>query len=123
MCVYCVVKSLLLFFLAAATPEAYGSSQVRGPFGARPASLRHSLSNMQSEPHLRVTHTTTHGPRPGIESTSLWLLIGFISTAQQWELSQHKNLKFCLLWFFPDCLLFPYIWYFILKPLKKQTKI
>ena len=39
-------------FLLRATPEAYGSSQARGPVGATAAGLYHSHSNVGSKPHL-----------------------------------------------------------------------
>ena len=42
-----------LFCLFWATPMAYGNSQVRGLIGAAPTSLRHSHSNLGSEPHLQ----------------------------------------------------------------------
>ena len=44
--------SFLLFSVA---PEAYGSSQARGRFGAIAAGLHHSHSNAGSEPSLRPT--------------------------------------------------------------------
>ena len=41
------------FFRAA--PMSYGGSQARGPVRAIAASLCHSHSNAESEPHLRPT--------------------------------------------------------------------
>ena len=40
------------FLLFRAAPGAYGGSQARGRIGAVAASLRHSHSNVRSEPHL-----------------------------------------------------------------------
>ena len=62
--------------------------------GARAAGLPHNHSNSGSRLHLRSTYTTAHGNarclthwvRPGIEPTSSWILIGFVSTVPQWEL-------------------------------------
>ena len=48
-------RKLLLFCFLRATPEAYESSQVRGPTGMAPASLHHSHSNTGSEQHLQPT--------------------------------------------------------------------
>ena len=71
-----------------AIPMAYGSSQARGRIGATVASLHCSHSNTGFEP-LLVTYTTAHGNarsithrlRPGIESSSSWILVRF-STAE-----------------------------------------
>ena len=52
------------FFLFRATIAAYGSSQARGPIGAVAAGLRHSHSNVGSEPHLRPTPQLTATPDP-----------------------------------------------------------
>ena len=41
-----------LFFFFRAKPAAYGSSQAKGPIRAAAASLHHSHSNRESEPHL-----------------------------------------------------------------------
>ena len=43
---------LFCFVLFRATPTIYGSPQARGPNGAAAATLRHSHSNIRSEPHL-----------------------------------------------------------------------
>ena len=53
-----------LFFRAG--PMASGSSQARGRIGAAAASLRHSHSNVASEPHLQPMPqcTTTPDPKP-----------------------------------------------------------
>ena len=76
-------------WLFRATPVAYGDSQASGPIGARAASLPHSHSNARSEPRLSLTYTTahsntgslTHGARPGIEPTTSWFPVGFVSPA------------------------------------------
>ena len=46
---------LFFFFLFRAAPVACGSSQARGQIGAVGASLRHSHSNVGSEPRLQPT--------------------------------------------------------------------
>ena len=43
---------LFLFLLFRAKPEAYGSSQARGPIRATAAGHSHSHSNLGSEPYL-----------------------------------------------------------------------
>ena len=73
-----------------ATPAAYGGSQPRGQIGAAAAGLHHSHSNAEFEPHLRPTPQlaamSDPQPRPGIEPTSSWILVGFISAELQWTL-------------------------------------
>ena len=76
-CHRCDPKKKVTFFFFRTTPEAYGSSQDRGPIGAMAVSLHHSHSN---------TRSLTPWARPGIEPTTSWLLVGFISGAPQWEL-------------------------------------
>ena len=68
---------LFFFFLFRATPTAYGSSQARDRIGVAVASLHHSYGNSRSLPHWA---------RPGIEPTSLWILVRFLTTGPQWEL-------------------------------------
>ena len=69
--------NFFVFCLFKATPAAYGSSQARGRIRAIAASLHHSHSNARS---------LTHGARPGIEPSSSWILVDFISAEPQWEL-------------------------------------
>ena len=65
-----------------------------GPIRATAASLHYSYSNVGYEPPLCETYTTAHGnarslthwARLGIEPATLWLLVGFVSAAPQWEL-------------------------------------
>ena len=66
----------LCLFMAA--PTAYGSSQARGQIRAVAAGLRRSHSN---------TGSLTHQVRPGIKPMSSWILVRFVSTEPQWELS------------------------------------
>ena len=47
-----------------ATPVAYGASQARGQIETVAASLRHSHSNMGSQPHLRPTPQLMATPDP-----------------------------------------------------------
>ena len=60
----------------------YGSSQARGPSRAIATSLHHSHSNRKSEPRLGArgnTGSPTHRMRPGIKSSSSWILVRFVS--------------------------------------------
>jgi len=68
---------LFYFCLFRARPTAYGGSQAMCPIGAIAAGLHHSHSNVRS---------LTHRARPGIEPTTPWFLVGFISTVPWWEL-------------------------------------
>ena len=78
---------LFLAFRAAAM--AYGGSQTRGPIRATAAGLHQCKIWVSS-----ATYTTAHGNirslthwgRQGIEPTTSWFLVGFISTAPWWEL-------------------------------------
>ena len=70
-----------------ATPVSYGSSQARGWIQA--AAARCSHSDTGSEPCLWRCTTAhgnagslTHWARPGIEPTSSWILVRFISTTE-----------------------------------------
>ena len=65
------------FFFFRAAGAVYGSSMARGQIGAVPSSLQHSHSNAGS---------LTHWAGPGIEPTSSWILIVFVSAEPQWEL-------------------------------------
>ena len=47
--------SLSFFFFSCAAPEAYGDSQAGGLIGATAMGLRHSHSNVGSEPRLQLT--------------------------------------------------------------------
>ena len=81
------------FLLFRATPAAYGSFQVRDGIGAAAAGLRHSHSSMGSKPHLPPTPqlratggALIHWARPGIKPTSLWILVGSVTTEPRCEL-------------------------------------
>ena len=63
------------------------------PAGAAAASLRYSYSNARSKPCLQPTpqlmatpDPLIHRARPGIEPTSSWILVRFITTEPQWEI-------------------------------------
>ena len=43
-------------------------------------------------PHSNVG-SLTHQSRPGIEHTSSWILVGFVSSAPQWELLQFAKIE------------------------------
>ena len=83
------------FSLFRGTSTAYGGSQARGLIGATAAGLNHSHSNARSNENLRPTPqptshgntgSLTHRARPGIEPTTPWFLVGFISAAPRQEL-------------------------------------
>ena len=86
--------SFSLFFFRA-VPKAYGSSQARGWIGAVAAGLHHSHSNVSA------TYTAAHGNarflthwvRPGIEPTSSWVLVTFITAEPWWELHSVSSLR------------------------------
>ena len=100
----CFKTEFLLFFiyflLFRAAPTAYGGSQTRGPIGAVVAGLYHSYSNTRSEPHLQptpqLTGSLTHWARPGIEPTTSWFLVGFVSAVPRWKLPQNFYLEWKL---------------------------
>ena len=76
----------LPFFFIRATPEAYGGSQARGQMGAVATSPHHS----QRIQAASLTYTAAHGNtesfnplRPGIKSSSSWILVGFLTTEPQ----------------------------------------
>ena len=74
----------LFVYLFRATPAAFGDSQARGSVGALAPGLCQSHSNLGIQA-MSASYTTaygstgslTHWPRPGIEPTSSWLLVGF----------------------------------------------
>ena len=89
-----------------AAPVAYWGSQAMGPIEAVATSLRHSHSNVGSNP---MTYTTAHGNawslthwvRLGIEPPFSWLLVGFsnrwatVGTAVSMFLSMADNSYNC----------------------------
>ena len=81
----------VFIFLFRTTPTGHGSSHARDRIGAIAAGLRHS--NWGSEPCLQPTpeltgdtRSLTHRARPGIEPTTSWFLVRFISPALLQEL-------------------------------------
>ena len=68
---------IYLFSLFRATPTAYGGSWSRGQIGAVATNLHHSHSNEVS---------LTPWVRPGVEPTSLWILVRFVSAEPRWNL-------------------------------------
>ena len=83
-----------LFSFFRAAPEAYGSSQAKGPIGAAAVSLHHNHSHVQPESHLWPTAKLTAMPDPyltqwertRINPASSWVLVGFVTAEPQWEL-------------------------------------
>ena len=92
--------SFFLFLHFRATCVAPGSSQARGRIRAAAAGPHHSHSNAGSEPHLQpipqlkaLLDSLTHWARPGIEPTTLWILVRFIIAELQRELLKDLFLK------------------------------
>ena len=90
----------LTFCLFRATPLAYGGSQARSLIGAVASSLRQSHSNARSKLCLQPTSQLKAMPDPeptergqGIEPSTSWFPVRFISTAPQWELLFMNFLK------------------------------
>ena len=85
LCLYSFFFFPLVFFVfSRATPAAYGDSQGRGLIGAVAAGLRHSPSNVRSEPHGDPHHSSwqhriLNPLRPGMELVSSWMLVRFVS--------------------------------------------
>ena len=81
------------FLVFRVTLVAYGGCQARGWIRAAAPGLCCSPSNAGSQLHL-WSHTTPHGntrslthrARPGIEPTTWWFPVGFVSAAPQREL-------------------------------------
>ena len=72
------------FLLFRATPTAHGSSQATGRIRATAAGLCWPTPQFTCN-----AGSPNHWARPGIKSTSSWILVGFISTAPQRE---HQDL-------------------------------
>ena len=88
----------IFFFLFRTSPMAYGGSPARGPVRAIAAGLYHSQPQQCRIWAMSAAYTTAHGnawsvthwKRPGIEPTTSWSLVGFISAAQ-WRELQHSD--------------------------------
>ena len=102
----CIYLFLSFFFssLSRATPGTYGSSQSRGWIGAVATATpqpRYTTATATWDQAASATYTTahsntrslTHWEGPGIEPTSSWILVGFISTEPQQELLLFKKKK------------------------------
>ena len=77
---YSLLFFFFFFFFLRAAPVAYRGSQARGQIRSTAADLHHSHSNAGNVGSL------THWPRPDIEPTTSWFLVGFVSAVSQWEL-------------------------------------
>ena len=82
---------------------AYGGSRARGRIGAAGASLQHSHSSSESEPRLRPTpqlrtgqRQTLNPMRPGVEPTSSWIQVRFVSRAPHQKLPTGHSWLSCL---------------------------
>ena len=83
-----------------ATPVAYGSFRARGRIGAgccrptpQPQQCRIGAESRTYTTAHGNAGSLTHWARPGIEPTSLWILVGFVSTVPQRELPENLTLK------------------------------
>ena len=87
------------FFLFGAAHVAYGTSQARGwSYSCQPQQCQIRAAS--------ATYTTAHGNarslahwvRSGIESSTSWLLVGFVSAAPQQELQLSSTFLFRSVW-------------------------
>ena len=97
---------IFVFLLFGATPTAHGSFQAKGRIRATSLGLHHS--HMWDPSRICDLHwnlwqrwSMTYWARPGIEPTSSWILVGFVSTAPQRELPQ-PTFYYLLKWFSSD---------------------
>ena len=86
-------RFFFLVFCPFRATQAYGGPQARGPIravGCRPMpepqqSQIWAASSTYTTAHSNV-RSLTHWARPGIEPTTSWFLVRFISTVPPWEL-------------------------------------
>ena len=82
------MKVKVLFFFRA-TLMVYGSSQAGSQIGAvAPQQCGIQAACVTSITAHGITGSLTHWARPGIEPTSSWILVRFVSAAPWWELPQ-----------------------------------
>ena len=85
---------LFIYWLFRAAPVAYVGSQARGRIRAVVAGLRHSHCNTRSEPYLRPNaRSLTQWMRPGMEPSSSWMPVRFVSAETWWELRKKNFFK------------------------------
>ena len=85
---------LWLLLLSMATTAAHGGSQARGPIRLQLLAYAAATATAHRIPAASATYTTAQGytgslihwARPGIEPTSSWILVGFVSAEPQREL-------------------------------------
>ena len=79
----------VLSCLFKAVPAAHGSCQAADPIRDAAAALHHSHTRSElclwPKPHHSNARSSTHWARPGIEPTTSWFLVGFISVALRQE--------------------------------------
>ena len=96
---------LLSFCLLRPPPTAYGGggSQARGLMGAVAAGLcqKQAASAIYTTAHHNAG-SLTHSVMIGIEPTTSWFLVGFVSAAPLWEL--HFKSQLCFLFGQKRCL-------------------
>ena len=91
------------FFFKGGSPGAYGGSQASGWIGPVATRLHHSHSNPGSELRLYPIQQLSRSfnplsrARPGIKTSSSWIVVGFFTTEPQWEL---RYATFLMLIFF-----------------------
>ena len=85
---------ILLFLSFRAAPATFGSSQAKGGIRAAGAGLQHSHSNVGSEPHLDLHHSSWQcwilNPRSEArdQTQPSWMLAGFVTAKPQRELQE-----------------------------------
>ena len=87
----CYFIFIYLFLLFWAALSACGSSHARGQIRTAAAGLCHSHNKARATTDWGTTaqgntRSLTHWTRPGIESASSWIIVGFISAAPLWAL-------------------------------------
>ena len=87
-----ITTIIIIILLLRAESLAYGSSQARGWIRATALDLRHYTTATATQDSSCIcylhhsssnTGSLTHWARPGIEPTSSWILVRFVSTEPQ----------------------------------------
>ena len=95
----CVCVCVCMCFAFWAASAAYGSPQARGQIGAACASLLTATAMREPSLVFDLHHSSLQGQilnplsKPGIESVSSWILVGFVTAEPQWELVHCQYLK------------------------------
>ena len=84
-----LIYLFIYLVLFRAAPMACGGSQTRGPIGAiatgqpQPQQCQIQASSATYTTAHSIAGSLTHWARPGIEPTTLWFLVGFVTPAPQ----------------------------------------